>query len=374
MTAPLQVIALSFNRDAGAEDRILDEVDRLRGRGVLRLLDMLFVAKSQDGTIERLTIGDDEDFGSLLAAVVPVADGGPAGPAAANGLAGFAPADALALADSLEPGTALAFLLVEHHWAAPLFDAIAETGGTLIGEGFLTSEAGLLVGAEVAALEEAAEVIAQAQAEEAGAVLAMAAAQAAAVEAVAESVEAVAESQRIQSAAAAGALRALITAGLVEEAAAHEAVTALTAVGLIVADADQAAADAVAEDAATVEAADEVAAESLAESLITIAAADEEAAESVAESLITIAAAGEEADQAASEAGARVRAASITMAEAQVLRYLPTPLPFSVIAGKLGISRSAAKERAVRLYNRLGVHSRDEAVSRARALGLIHGK
>jgi DNA-binding NarL/FixJ family response regulator len=356
MTAPLQVIALSFNRDAGAEDRILDEVDRLRGRGVLRLLDMLFVAKSQDGTIERLTIGDDEDFGSLLAAVVPVADGGPAGPAAANGLAGFAPADALALADSLEPGTALAFLLVEHHWAAPLFDAIAETGGTLIGEGFLTSEAGLLVGAEVAALEEAAEVIAQAQAEEAGAVLAMAAAQAAAVEAVAESVEAVAESQRIQSAAAAGALRALITAGLVEEAAAHEAVTALTAAGLIVADADQAAADAVAEDAATVEAADEVAAESLAESLITIAAA------------------GEEADQAASEAGARVRAASITMAEAQVLRYLPTPLPFSVIAGKLGISRSAAKERAVRLYNRLGVHSRDEAVSRARALGLIHGK
>ncbi len=85
MTAPLQVIALSFSRDAGSEDRILAEVDRLRGRGVLRLLDMLFVAKSQDGTIERLTIGDDEDFGSLLAAVVPVADGGPAVPAPADG-------------------------------------------------------------------------------------------------------------------------------------------------------------------------------------------------------------------------------------------------------------------------------------------------
>jgi DNA-binding NarL/FixJ family response regulator len=367
MTAPLQVIALRFSRDAGAEDRILAEVDRLRGRGVLRLLDMLFVAKSQDGSIERLTIGDDEDFGSLLAAVVPVGDDGPAGPVSADGLAGFAPADALALADSLEPGTALAFLLVEHHWAAPLFDAIAETGGTLIGEGFLTSEAGLVVGAEVAALEEAAEVIAQAQAEEASAVLTMAAAQAAAVEAVTES-------QWIQSAAAAAAVQALITAGLLEEAATHEAVTALTEAGLIVAAADQAAADAVAEDAATVEAADEVAAESLAESLSTIAAADEEAAESVAESLITIASAGEEADQATSQAEARVKAASITIAEAQVLRYLPTPLPFSVIAGKLGISRSAAKERAVRLYSRLGVHSRDEAVSRARALGLIRGR
>jgi DNA-binding NarL/FixJ family response regulator len=347
MTAPLQVIALSFSRDTGSEDRILAEVDRLRGRGVLRLLDMLFVAKSQDGTIERLAVGDDEDFGSLLAAVVPVGDGGPAGPAPADGLAAaFDPAGARALADSLEPGTALAFLLVEHYWAAPLFDAIAETGGTLIGEGFLTAETGLVVGAEVAALEEAAEVIAQAQAEEASAVLAAVAAQA-------EAAEAVAESQRIQSAAAADAVRALITAGLVEEAAAHEALMALTAAGLIVTAAGQAAADAVAEDIATMEAADEVAAESVAESLITIATADEIAAE------------------ATSQAGARVRAASITMAEAQVLRYLPSPLPFSVIAGKLGISRSAAKERAARLYNRLGVHSRDEAVSRARSLGLI---
>jgi DNA-binding CsgD family transcriptional regulator len=350
MTAPLQVIALSFSRDTGSEDVILAEVDRLRGRGVLRLLDMLFVAKSQDGAIERLTIGDDEDFGSLLAAVVPVADGAPAVPAPADGPAAFEPADAWALADSLEPGTAVAFLLIEHCWAAPLFDAIAEAGGTLVGEGFLTAEAGLVVGAEVAAMEEASQVIAQAQADEADALLA-------AVAARAQAAEAVAESERIQSAAAAAAaaVRALITAGLVEEAAAHEAVTALTTAGLIVAAAGQAAADSVAEDAAAVEAADEVAAASLAQSLATIAAADEVAVE------------------ATGEAEVRVKAASITMAEAQVLRYLPKPIPFSVIADKLGISRSAAKERATRLYKRLGVHSRDEAVSRARSLGLIRG-
>ena len=348
MTAPLQVIALSFSRGAGSEDRILAEVDRLRGRGVLRLLDMLFVGRSQDGTVERLTIGDDEDFGSLLAAVVPIANGGPAVPAPTGDPAAFDRAGAQALADSLQPGTAVAFLLVEHHWAGPLFDAIAETGGTLIGEGFLTAETGLVVGAEVAAMEEASEVIAQAQAIEADALLTAAAA-------TAEAAEAVAESERIQSAAAAGAVRALIAAGLVEEAAAHEAVTALTEAGLIVAAADQAAAAAVAEDAAAVEAADELTAASLAQSLATIAAADEVAVE------------------AADEARERVRAASITMAEAQVLRYLPRPLPFSVIADKLGISRSAAKERAARLYKRLGVHSRDEAVSRARSLGLLRG-
>jgi DNA-binding NarL/FixJ family response regulator len=348
MTAPLQVIALSFSRDADAEDRILAEVDRLRGRGVLRLLDMLFVAKSQDGTIERLAIGDDEDFGSLLAAVVPVASGGPAGPAPADGAAAFDPAYAWALADSLQPGTALAFLLVEHNWAAPLFNAITETGGTLIGEGFLTAEAGLVVGAEVAAMEEASAVIAQAQAAEADALLV-------AMAAGAQAAEAVADSERIQAAAAADAVRALIAAGLVEEAAAHEAVTALTAAGLIVAAADQAVADVVAEDAAAIEAADEVTAVSLAESLATIAAADEVSADAVG------------------EAEVRMQAASITTAEAQVLRYLPKPLPFAVIADKLGISRSAAKERAARLYKRLGVHSRDEAVSRARFLGLLRG-
>jgi DNA-binding NarL/FixJ family response regulator len=355
MTAPLQVIALSFSRDAGAEDRILAEVDRLRGRGVLRLLDMLFVAKSQDGSIERLTIGADEDFGALLAAIVPVTGDGPATPAQAVDPGVFDPAGAQALADSLPPGTALAFLLVEHHWAGPLFDAIAESGGTLIGEGFLTSEAGLVVGAEVAAMEEASQVIAQAQAAEADALLMAVAAGAEAAEAVAEAADAVAESERIQSAAAAAAVQALIAAGLVEQAAAHEAVTALAAAGLITAAAGQAAADAVTEDAAAVEAADELTAASLAESLATIAAADEVAGE------------------ATSEAEARVSAASVTIAEAQVLRYLAKPLPFSVIADKLGISRSAAKERASQLYKRLGVHSRDEAVSRARSLGLIRG-
>jgi DNA-binding NarL/FixJ family response regulator len=330
MTAPLQVIVFSFSLGADFEERILEEVDRLRGRGVLRLLDMIFVAKGQDGTVKRLAIGDDEDFGSLLTGIVPIEDGGAAGPAADDDSAAFDLAAARAAAESLQPGTALAYLLIEHHWAAPLFDAISETGGTLISEGFLAAESGLAVGAEVAAMEEAAAVIAEAQAAEADALLR-------ALAAGAEAAEAEAASERIQSAAAADAVRALITAGLVEEAAAHEAVTALIAARLIVDAADQAAAESIAEDLATISAADEVAAE------------------------------------AADEAGERIRAASITVAEAQVLRYLPKPLPFSVIADKLGISRSAAKERAERLYKRLGVHSRADAVSRARALGLLRG-
>jgi len=344
MPGPLQVIAMSFGPGSDFHGRVLAEVDRLQGRRVLRLLDLLFVSKREDGTIERTVIGDD-DFGALLSRIVPLGGVGQVEPWAA-GSSGFDPTDALALAHSLLPGTALAFLLIEHGWAQPLFDAIAETGGELLGEGFLTAEAGLIVGAEVAAMEEAAEVIAAAQTAEADATLRV-------IEAETRAADAIAASEAIRAAAAADAVRALISAGIVEEEAAHEAIDALDAAGLIIAAADEAAAEAVVGDEAVVAAADEAAAEAVAESEAAVAEADEAAAKAVA------------------EAAGTVSAASISLAEARILRYLPTPLTFALIADKLGISRSAAKDRAGRLYQKLGVHSRAEAVTRARALGLI---
>src|SRR5580658_2891284 len=133
MPGPLQIIAVSLGPGAGLQRRVLAEVDQLQGRGVLRLLDLLFVAKNEDGTIKRLVAADDDDFGALLSKIVPLEGAGLAEPAANDGSPGFDPADARALADSLPPGTALAFLLIEHSWAQPLFDAIAETGGALVG-------------------------------------------------------------------------------------------------------------------------------------------------------------------------------------------------------------------------------------------------
>jgi DNA-binding NarL/FixJ family response regulator len=84
-----------------------------------------------------------------------------------------------------------------------------------------------------------------------------------------------------------------------------------------------------------------------------------------------MAVADEVAAEALREGAATVRAASITLAQARVLHYLPTDATFAVIADKLGISRAAAKERAERLYKKLGVHTRVDAVSRARDLGLL---
>ena len=242
MPGPLQVIAVSFAPGADFEGRVLAEVDRLQGRGVLRVLDVLFLAKDEDGAIEQLVVGDDEDFGPLLASVVRLDEADLVSPSAVDGLSGFDSADAWALAESLRPGSALAFLLIEHGWAQPLFDAIADTGGVVVGEGLLTSEAGLLVGAHVAAMEEAAEVIAAAQAAEVDATLL-------AIAAETRASQAMAASEAVRAAAAAHAVRSLIRAGVVAEAAAHEAVEeALGAVGSIVAAADEAAARAVADD------------------------------------------------------------------------------------------------------------------------------
>jgi DNA-binding CsgD family transcriptional regulator len=362
MPGPLQVIAMSFGPGADFHGRVLAEVDRLQGRGVLRLLDLLFVSKRDDGTIERTVIGDD-DFGALLSRIVPLGGAGLVERTAA-GSAGFDPTDALALAHSLLPGTALAFLLIEHGWAQPLFDAIAETGGELLGEGFLTAEAGLIVGAEVAAMDEAVEVIAAAHAAEADATLR-------AIEAETRAADAIAASEAIRAAAAADAVRALTRAGIVEEEATHEAIDALAAAGLIIAAADDATAKALAGDAAVVAAADEATAEAVAGDAAVIAAADEATAEAVAGDAAVVAAVDEATAEAVAEAAGTVSAASISLAEARILRYLPTPLTFALIADKLGISRSAAKDRARRVYQKLGVHSRADAVTRARALGLI---
>ncbi len=307
MSGPLQVIAAAFELGTDFERRVVAEVDRLQGRGVLRLLDMLVVAKADDGTLERVAL---EDFGSLLGGLLPGDADGERRGAVTTGPPGFQLADVWALAEQLRPGTAIAFFLVEHAWARPLLDAFAETGGVVLGEGFLASEPGLLVEAELAAIDEAAEVIAAAQEDQARAMLA-------AIVAEGRAAIAVETATVIRAAAVAEAVSALMTAGLIRESAAHEAIDAMRVAGLLVAAADKMGSEAVAEGAAI------------------------------------------------------VRAASITLAQANVLRYLPTTLSFADIAHKLSISRGAAKERAERAYKKLGVHSRAEAVARARDLHLI---
>jgi LuxR family maltose regulon positive regulatory protein len=70
-------------------------------------------------------------------------------------------------------------------------------------------------------------------------------------------------------------------------------------------------------------------------------------------------------------AGTRAPLEPLSSTEIRVMRYLPTNLTGPEIARELSISRNTIKTHIRNLYAKLGVHTRTEAVTRARALGLL---
>lgn len=252
---PTQLIAVGFKPGVDFIGTIIEEIDKLEGRGVLRLLDVLVLTMDDDGSLTRVEIAD-EDFGDLLIAGAQLDPFDVFAMFEGRGVEVLESVRAQALVQSLVPGSGLALILVEHQWARSLFESIADLGGVVFSEGFIGEQTEQLVRVQLAALEDTARVIDAAYAAQTDAVAASAAA---------------------------------------IDAAAHKA------------------------------------------------------------------------DEAAV-------AASVTAGELQVLRYLPTKMTFALVADKLGISRSAAKERAERAYKKLGVHNRADAVARAAELGLIRLK
>ena len=61
----------------------------------------------------------------------------------------------------------------------------------------------------------------------------------------------------------------------------------------------------------------------------------------------------------------------LSESEIRVLRYLPTNLSTPEIANELHVSRNTIRTHMSHLYAKLDIHSRTEAVDRARALGLL---
>ena len=61
----------------------------------------------------------------------------------------------------------------------------------------------------------------------------------------------------------------------------------------------------------------------------------------------------------------------LSQSELRVLRYLPTNLPGPEIASELFVSLNTIRAHLRNVYAKLGVHSRGDAVTRARELGLL---
>jgi hypothetical protein len=104
---------------------LLELVDR----GIVRILDLAFVAKGEDGSVAALDLGDLDSAAEAFAAF----DG------ASSGLLDFADLeDAGAV---LEPGTSAAVIVWENRWAAPVGVAIRRSGGQLVASGRIPVQA-----------------------------------------------------------------------------------------------------------------------------------------------------------------------------------------------------------------------------------------
>jgi hypothetical protein len=121
---PLQVMVVNFE-DTNFTGEIEAELIRLEETGTLRVLDVIFVAKSLDGDIEVIRT-DDVHSGALSQALLGIGDDSAAVEAAVED------ADVWYAADAIEPGSAAGIMVLEHRWSIPLRDAIAAAGGTSV--------------------------------------------------------------------------------------------------------------------------------------------------------------------------------------------------------------------------------------------------
>jgi uncharacterized protein DUF6325 len=118
---PLQVLVVNFE-DTNFTGEIQAELVRLDDAGIVKVLDLLFVAKSESGEVEVLKTSDVHT-GQLSQAVLGIDE------ARASGALGDDAADVWSAADAIDPGCAAAIAILEHRWAVPLRTAIARAGG-----------------------------------------------------------------------------------------------------------------------------------------------------------------------------------------------------------------------------------------------------
>ena len=166
---PVQLIVLGFDHP-NFQGEIIAELERLRESDTVRVIDSLAVYKDADGEIEvahlsTLTKEEAVEFGSKVAALIGLGIEGEEGmeagavlgaEAAAEGLEIFSDEDAWDVVEEIPNDSAAALILLEHHWAVPLRDAVFRAGGYRISDGFISPfdlvEIGLVSAEEARAL------------------------------------------------------------------------------------------------------------------------------------------------------------------------------------------------------------------------------
>jgi uncharacterized membrane protein len=148
---PVQLVVLGFTRP-DFHGEIIAELERLRESDMVRVIDALAVHKDAAGEIEvahlsNMTRDQAIELGTVVGALVglgvegedSMAAGALAGAeAAAGGATAFSDDQAWDVLGEIPNDSAAALILLEHHWAVPIRDAVARAGGFRISDGFIS--------------------------------------------------------------------------------------------------------------------------------------------------------------------------------------------------------------------------------------------
>lgn len=168
---PMQLVVIGFGSNDRFSGQIIEELDWVRDTQQIRLVDGLFVARSEEGDLmviaeSDLTIDESIEFGAIVGALIGF------GMAGEEGAQIGADAGALRVAENnygigldmldsvvgdIPPGTSALLLLIEHTWAIGLRDAVRNAGGVVLSQAMLTPEALMRAGAELGALLDETE-------------------------------------------------------------------------------------------------------------------------------------------------------------------------------------------------------------------------
>jgi hypothetical protein len=118
---PVDYLVMEWNADQPVTGEALGLILDLVDRGIIRILDLAFLAKDEDGTVSAIDLAElgDETANQFEGA--------------SSGLLGQQ--DLEEAATALEPGTVAGVLVWENAWAAPVAAALRRSGGQLVATG-----------------------------------------------------------------------------------------------------------------------------------------------------------------------------------------------------------------------------------------------
>ena len=149
---PVQLLVLGFEHPE-FHGEIIAELEKLRESDTVRVIDALAVHKDAAGEIEvkhlsNLTQDEAIELGSKVAALIGLGIEGEEGmekglelgaeEVAEHGLDVFPDDLAWDVLEEIPNDSAAALILLEHHWAVPLRDAVFNAGGFRVSDGFIS--------------------------------------------------------------------------------------------------------------------------------------------------------------------------------------------------------------------------------------------